>query len=321
MNSKVLANLLQYKAQNRGVFTEEEAAIDIALNSPEIKARALAKRWSWGKSTAARKIDLLLVAARGVKSGLGQTGTKHWEIEPESQCLGQTGTKQGDLDPQQKEGFLSPQTPLTSQEKPPSKERKEPLKGFQKKETFPPENDDSQPQPLELFSSGDEKERAPFSIRQAEVYFESRLSDDLAARQAGFQSAIMAQEFWGHWDARDWTDENGKLITSNTWKRRAATWYRYKDKYGNGKTSTTFGTGSQGDWGNVQDNPATSEHSGAMSSGVRQVATNPSGRPKRPGELSKADWLREGEFETQSEDGTRESSYNHLRLAVGGAGN
>ena len=71
----------------------------------------------------------------------------------------------------------------------------------------------------------------PFSVDQARVYFQSRLDSDETARRAGFDAGLLANSFFWHWEARSFTDGDGKLITEKTWRRRAGTWWQLKEKY------------------------------------------------------------------------------------------
>lgn len=145
----------------------------------------------------------------------------------------------------EKERFLSPHTPLSSKENTPSKERKDPLKGVQKKENFPHETGqiavggDGSLIPVEIFVEPVETKPkddhcAPFTIEQAEEYFRSRFESGEAGRAAaaaGYTAAGLADKFFWHWHARGFEPETGNPITENNWKRRASTWWAQKERY------------------------------------------------------------------------------------------
>jgi hypothetical protein len=72
-----------------------------------------------------------------------------------------------------------------------------------------------------VVGEGVQREGAPCTTREAELYFTARgLSN--AAREA--------ELFWHYWNDRDWTAQdrkgNAQRITGGTWKRRAGTWVR-----------------------------------------------------------------------------------------------
>ena len=271
---EMIANLLNMKAECEKEFTEEEAAYDLAINSGDLSYRALAKRWGWSKSTIARTMRLLNLAAKGAEAEMiehqetkelvevawDSVGTKQAETEPYEHVLGQIGTDWDNLEEVQKEGF-PPNNPLSKKNIPLLK--KNPPKGGQKEIISPlrqnPQNG-SETQVWQDLGSNDpvqtektvQKPSAPPAAarpetaakppqapeigppcleQQAERYFAQRLEKDPEAVKKGYQAAILAQSFWWHWDAKDWIDKAGKIITSSTWKSRAATWYRQKDKY------------------------------------------------------------------------------------------
>lgn len=67
---------------------------------------------------------------------------------------------------------------------------------------------------------------APFTVREAEIYFEGK---------GILNAAAMAEAFFDYWEARAWTatDKKGNpvAITASTWRRRAATWKRNNKHY------------------------------------------------------------------------------------------
>ena len=250
----MLVGLLEFKAQSGGKFTDKEAATDLAVNSKKLsgfKQRDLAKRWNWSQSMVSRLWDLLALARQGIESTLNQNESNLCEIEPESHTLNQDESKlhiSDNSESEAKERFF-PHTPFSKENTPLLKKENTP-KGVQKKESFPPENPESSnlaqiPLPTEKNTDGGGA-AAPCSELQAIAYFDQRLKSDPDAIAKGFQAALLARAFWWHWDAQDWVDKSGTVVTAATWKKRAATWYRFKEKYGGG-TPTHLVQGKPGE--------------------------------------------------------------------------
>lgn len=252
MNKDLIAGLINFKVENSGKLTEEEAAADIAINGSSRTYEEFAARWQWSRSSVGRKIKILKLAAKGIiaifeengKSEI-EVGTNHCETSPKTQVVGNPESEMGNPDTEQKERVFPPHTPPLPKEKstPPLKE-KTPLKGVKKEKHPPhalanPEPESEQGEraaaaPPEHLRLVERAEPPPFSLEQAEAYFADRLANDPVAQRQRFDANLLANGFFWHWEARDFTDEKkteNARITPKTWKRRAATWWTNKTRY------------------------------------------------------------------------------------------